>query len=139
MFDCGTSKKSSKCKDGKAFYIKRNDEHNLLRPETVESLFILWRLTKDQKYRVWGWKIFKSFQKYCKVSTGGYSSIKSVVRTPVIFKDKMESFWLAETLKYLFLLFSDDDVLPLDKWVLNTEAHPFPIVPRRPLIDIIPK
>lgn len=39
----------------------------------------------------------------------------------------MESFFIAETLKYLFLLFSDDDVLPLDEIVFNTEAHPFPI------------
>ena len=37
----------------------------------------------------------------------------------------MESFWLAETLKYFYLLFEDDpEVLPLDKWVFNTEAHP---------------
>ena len=54
---------------------------------------------------------------------------------PIVFKDKMESFWLAETLKYLYLLFSDDAVISLDKWVLNTEAHPLPIVPRRPLPD----
>ena len=41
----------------------------------------------------------------------------------------MESFFLGETLKYLFLLFCDDDtVLPLDQWVLNTEAHPLPIL-----------
>jgi mannosyl-oligosaccharide alpha-1,2-mannosidase len=33
----------------------------------------------------------------------------------------------------LYLLFSEDDVVPLDKWVFNTEAHPLPIVPRRPL------
>ena len=142
MFDCGDTSgavgaANSKCKDGQAFYIKPNDEHNLLRPETVESLFILWRLTKNPKYRIWGWKIFKSFQKYCKISTGGYSSIQSVVKLPVTYKDKMESFWLAETLKYLFLLFSDDHVLPLDKWVLNTEAHPFPIVPRRPLVEAV--
>jgi hypothetical protein len=39
----------------------------------------------------------------------------------------MESFFIAETLKYLFLLFSDDDILPLDEVVLNTEAHPFPV------------
>jgi len=39
----------------------------------------------------------------------------------------MESFFLAETLKYLYLIFSDDDVLPLDEWVLNTEAHPLKI------------
>ena len=135
MFDCGNDPNNSKkCGNtGKDFYIKPNDEHNLLRPETVESLFILWRLTKNPKYRIWGWKIFKAFQKYCKISTGGYSSIKSVVRAPIVFKDKMESFWLAETLKYLYLLFSEDDVVPLDKWVFNTEAHPLPIVPRRPL------
>lgn len=42
--------------------------------------------------------------------------------------DSMESFWLAETLKYFYLLFETPDVLSLDEWVLNTEAHPF----RRP-------
>ena len=40
----------------------------------------------------------------------------------------MESFWLAETLKYLYLLFEDDpSVLSFDEWVFNTEAHPLPI------------
>ena len=44
-------------------------------------------------------------------------------------RDKMESFWLAETLKYLYLLFDDSvpAVLPLDQYVFNTEAHAFPI------------
>lgn len=42
--------------------------------------------------------------------------------------DSMESFWLAETLKYFYLLFADEDLVSLDEWVLNTEAHPF----RRP-------
>ena len=42
--------------------------------------------------------------------------------------NKMESFWLAETLKYFYLLFEDDPtVLPLDQWVFNTEAHPLPV------------
>jgi mannosyl-oligosaccharide alpha-1,2-mannosidase len=40
-------------------------------------------------------------------------------------EDSMESFWLAETLKYYFLLFSDPGVVSLDDFVLNTEAHPF--------------
>jgi hypothetical protein len=35
-----------------------------------------------------------------------------------------DSFFMAETLKYLYLLFSDDDVISLDKFVFNTEAHP---------------
>jgi len=43
--------------------------------------------------------------------------------------DSMESFWLAETLKYFYLLFAEPDVISLDDWVLNTEAHPF----RRPM------
>ena len=38
--------------------------------------------------------------------------------------DTQQTFWLAETLKYLYLIFSPDDVVPLDKYVLNTEAHP---------------
>lgn len=42
--------------------------------------------------------------------------------------DRMESFWLAETLKYFYLIFSEPGVVSLDDWVLNTEAHPF----RRP-------
>lgn len=33
----------------------------------------------------------------------------------------------AETLKYLYLLFSDNNVLPLDEVVFNTEAHPMPL------------
>jgi len=40
----------------------------------------------------------------------------------------MESFFLAETLKYLYLLFSEDELLPLDEWVFNTEAHPLRVL-----------
>ena len=40
----------------------------------------------------------------------------------------MFSWFLAETLKYLYLLFDDDpDTLKLDEWVFNTEAHPLPV------------
>lgn len=44
------------------------DRHNLLRPETVESLFYLYRTTGDRKYQDWGWEILKSFNKYTRVS-----------------------------------------------------------------------
>ncbi|SPQ98628.1 unnamed protein product (mitochondrion) [Plasmodiophora brassicae] len=117
--------------NGKDMIVDPNSRHNLLRPETVESLFILWRLTHDQKYRDWGWKIFESFRRHCRVPSGGYSSLRDVLVTDNErnWSDHMESFFLGETLKYFYLLFSDDDVLPLDKWVFNTEAHPFPINP----------
>lgn len=108
--------------------VKPLDSHNLLRPETVESLFYMYRFTKDKKYREWGWQIFRAFMKYTKID-GGFSSINNV-KSPSNpgFKDKLESFFLAETLKYLFLLFSDDpQLIPLDKYVFNSEAHPLPI------------
>ena len=44
----------------------------------------------------------------------------------------MESFWLAETLKYFWLLFGDSASLSLDHWVLNTEAHPLLVKPPKP-------
>uniref|UniRef100_F6VNW9 alpha-1,2-Mannosidase n=2 Tax=Ciona intestinalis TaxID=7719 RepID=F6VNW9_CIOIN len=47
--------------------VKPLDRHNLLRPETVESLFYLWRITKDTKYRDWGWDIVQAFERYTKV------------------------------------------------------------------------
>ncbi|CAE6506090.1 unnamed protein product [Rhizoctonia solani] len=103
------------------------DARYILRPETVESLFLAYRLTGDPKYRRWGWGIFQSIEKHCKVPTGGYATILNVDKLPVRWEDKQETFLLSETLKYLFLLFSDSTVLPLDEVVFNTEAHPFPV------------
>ena len=110
------------------YYFKPLDAHNLLRPETVESLFLLHRITGEKKYQDYGWKIFQAFEKYTKIEGGGYSSIRNVkdVNNPG-YRDKMESFFLGETLKYLFLLFSDNEIVPLNKYVFNTEAHPLPI------------
>ncbi|KAI0478725.1 glycoside hydrolase family 47 protein [Xylariaceae sp. FL0804] len=111
----------------KDFDVHSNDVHNLQRPETVESLFYMWRITGDVKYREWGWEMFKSFMNYTTVEDkGGFSSLSNANVVPPIMRDNMESFWLAETLKYMYLLFSPDDVLPLDKVVINTEAHPMP-------------
>ena len=52
-------------------YIQPRDTHNILRPETVESLFYLWRVTRDPVYREWGWRIFAAFEKYSKVGGRG--------------------------------------------------------------------
>ncbi|KAI9739815.1 MAG: mannosyl-oligosaccharide alpha-1,2-mannosidase [Cirrosporium novae-zelandiae] len=109
------------------YIIKSNDVHNLQRPETVESLFYMWRITGDEIYREWGWKIFKSFVQYAAAPDGaGFTSLGSVEEIPPPQRNNMESFWLAETLKYLYLLFAPNDLLPLDQVVVNTEAHVFP-------------
>jgi endoplasmic reticulum Man9GlcNAc2 1,2-alpha-mannosidase len=132
--------------DHNDFHVDPGAKHNLLRPETVESLFIMWRITHDQKYRDWGWEIFQSFVHYTRIPSGGYSNLHDVTNNRFVpgdarwanWSDKMESFFLAETLKYLYLLFSDDDVVPLDKYVFNTEAHPLPIDPAntKPFITV---
>ncbi|PVH95346.1 glycoside hydrolase family 47 protein [Periconia macrospinosa] len=112
----------------KDFIVKPADAHNLQRPETVESLFYLWRITGDDIYREWGWDMFENFVKHTIVHNGGggFTSVNDVTVVPPPSRDNMESFWLAETLKYFYLLFSPNDLLPLDGIVLNTEAHVFP-------------
>ncbi|KAF9527141.1 glycoside hydrolase [Crepidotus variabilis] len=125
---------SSERRKVKDWYIKGNDDpispsydaRYILRPETIESLFIAYRLTGNRKYRDQGWKIFQSIEKYCKLEEGGYASILNVDDVKSEKMDKMETFFLSETLKYLYLLFSDDSVIPLDQYVFNTEAHPLP-------------
>ncbi|KAJ5115920.1 Glycoside hydrolase family 47 [Penicillium angulare] len=107
--------------------IRPLDAHNLQRPETVESLFLMFRVTEDPIYRKWGLEIFKAFQNHTKLEGGkGYTSLDDVTKNPPTQRDNMESFWLAETLKYLYLLFSPREYLPLTEVVFNTEAHPFP-------------
>lgn len=115
-------------------YVKDADRHNLLRPETLESLYYLYRITGDKKYQEYGWKIFESFEKYTRVENG-YSSISDVTNpNNVKMRDKMESFFLAETLKYFYLLFDDGSTyekLNFNRWIINTEAHFIPVISRK--------
>merc|ERR1712216_784996 len=98
------------------------DRYYILRPEVVESYFVLWRLTHEQKYRDYAWEAVQAIEKHCRCGTG-YCGIKDVGQNPSVQDDVQQSFFLAETLKYLWLIFEDDNVLPLDKFVMNTEAH----------------
>lgn len=108
--------------------VRSNDAHNLLRPEFIESLYYFYAITGNRTYQDMGWNIFQSFEKYTKVANG-YTSIGNVksVFNPRL-RDLMESFWLSETLKYFYLLFSDDrKEIDLEKFVFNSEAHPLPV------------
>ncbi|KYB24855.1 mannosyl-oligosaccharide alpha-1,2-mannosidase IA isoform X1 [Tribolium castaneum] len=106
--------------------LKNSEKYYILRPEVIESYFYMWRLTKDQKYRDWGWEAVQALEKYCRVP-GGYTGLKNVYSDDPQKDDVQQSFFLAETLKYLYLLFSDDSLLSFDNWVFNTEGHPLPI------------
>ena len=103
-----------------------NDKYYLLRPEVIESYFVLWRMTKDPIYREWAWSAATALNNHCRVNNG-FSGLKNVYDVNSPKDDVQQSFVFAETFKYLFLIFSDDDVVPLDKWIFNTEAHILPI------------
>jgi ER degradation enhancer, mannosidase alpha-like 2 len=96
----------------------------ILRPENIESSYYLYRITKDVRYLTMGHRMVTDVLTHCKVDAG-YASLKDV-RT-LEKANSMQSFFIAETLKYAYLLYSSDDALDLEKWVFNTEAHPFKI------------
>lgn len=81
--------------------LKANEKYYILRPETVESYFIMWRLTHDQKYRDWGWEAVQALEKHCR-TPHGYSGIKNVYQATPQKDDVQQSFFLAETLKVCF-------------------------------------
>ncbi|KAF7303417.1 alpha-1,2-Mannosidase [Mycena indigotica] len=121
------------------------DARYILRPETIESLFVAWRLTGNPRYRAYAWRIFQSIERECRLPSGGYAGIKNILdarhheeqvaqRGAERWEDKMETFFVSETLKYLYLMFSEARLLPLDEYVFNTEAHPFPIFDPGPRI-----
>ncbi len=97
-----------------------------LRPEIMESAYYLYHYTKDPRYLAMGRDFLEALVAHCRTDAG-YTTLKSVVT-----KEKgnlMPSYFLAETLKYLYLLFAPDSTLDFDHVVFNTEAHP---LARRP-------
>ncbi|XP_061676895.1 mannosyl-oligosaccharide 1,2-alpha-mannosidase IA isoform X1 [Syngnathoides biaculeatus] len=111
-----------------------SDRYYILRPEVIESYMYMWRLTHDPKYREWGWEAVEALERHCRVESG-FSGIRDVYTLSDNHDNMQQSFFLSETLKYLYLLFSDDDLLPLEDWVFNTEAHPLPVVRKSCLQD----
>lgn len=92
-----------------------------LRPEIVESTFYLYRATHDARYLEMGRTYFEDLVKYCRTENG-YAELKNVETKEK--GDRMPSYFLAETLKYFYLLYAPEKTLDLSKVVFNTEAHP---------------
>ena len=92
-----------------------------LRPEIVESAYVLYQYTKDPKYLAMGKRMFEDLVKHCRTDDA-YAGLKSVVTKEKA--DYMHSFALAETFKYFYLLFADEKTLNFKSVVFNTEAHP---------------
>lgn len=96
------------------------------RPEALESVFYMYRITGDTKWQDIGWRMFQSAEKATRHNYGN-AKIQTVLEVPSVHEDFMESFWMAETLKYTYLLFSDPNEISLDDYVFSTEAHPLRI------------
>ncbi len=92
-----------------------------LNPEIMESAFYLYKATGDDRYLEMGKVFLDSLKAYCRTD-GGYAELKSVITKEK--SDRMETYFLAETLKYLYLLFASGDSVKLDGIFFNTEAHP---------------
>lgn len=102
--------KKNRFSDGtEAKALKAQEKYYILRPETFESYFIMWRLTHDQKYRDWGWDAVQALEKYCRTPTG-YCGLKNVYLEEPQKDDVQQSFFLAETLKVTMTL-SDDNTI----------------------------
>lgn len=103
-----------------------HDPRYILRPEAIESVFILYRITGEDYYREAAWRMFKAIM-FASETDLANAAIKNVLVNPPEQVNSMESFWFAETLKYFYLIFSPPDLISLDDWVFNTEAHPMRI------------
>lgn len=145
----------------------RIDPRYLLRPEALESVFYMYRVSGDKVWQDQGWDMFMSIIELTKVTIGdvgtrkggggsgesggqqvsqndddddaekviGFSSVNDATDPrgkSGNLRDEAESFWMAETLKYAYLLFSEPGVVSLDDYVFNTEAHPL----LRPDVDV---
>ncbi|KAG9301519.1 hypothetical protein G9A89_008371 [Geosiphon pyriformis] len=97
-----------------------------LRPEFIESTYFLYRATRDPFYLQVGEMVLQDLEKYTRVKCG-YASIRNVLTKAV--DERMESFALSETFKYLYLLFDTNNPFNKldDNFVFTTEAHIFPL------------
>lgn len=139
-FPSSSSSSSSNKKNNNHFTSVR-DKRYALRPEAIESVFYLYRITGDERYRDDAWEMFTAIDELTRTpyanaalsdvtgtsfsssSPAGGEDGEGTPKPPQ--QDSMESFWMAETLKYFYLVFSEPGVLSLDEFVFNTEAHPF--------------
>jgi mannosyl-oligosaccharide alpha-1,2-mannosidase len=125
--DKAPSKKAEDLNNKSGFWITEGSYN--LRPEVVESYYYAYRITKDEKYRDWAWDAWQSINKITRLKHG-FSYLIDVDSSSSGVGDNQESYFFSETLKYLFLIFSDNSEWHVNgngenQWVYNTEGHLF--------------
>ncbi|KAK0388133.1 hypothetical protein NLU13_4378 [Sarocladium strictum] len=104
-------------------FMGARDAKYILRPEAIESIFLLYRMTGKSDLQDLAWDMFQSIMKITETPYAN-AAVKDITQDKPEQVDSMESFWTAETLKYFYLIFSPPDLISLDDYVFNTEAHP---------------
>jgi mannosyl-oligosaccharide alpha-1,2-mannosidase len=106
-------------------FVSIGDPRYILRPEAIESVFILYRITGRKDLLESAWKMFEAIEENTRTPLANSALVDiTVTEGKPEQSDSMESFWLGETLKYFYLMFSEPDLISLDEYVFNTEAHP---------------
>ncbi|KAK5131655.1 hypothetical protein LTR08_000782 [Meristemomyces frigidus] len=107
------------------YFIPDGSENYASRPETIESLFYAHRITGDPIWAEYAWEIFLAINDTMR-NANGFATINNV-NMPFggSMTNGLDSFFFAEVLKYLYLIFADPSVIDLGQWVLGTENHPF--------------
>lgn len=98
--------------------------------DLLESYFILWRLTRDTRYRELAWEMALAIHKHCQTESGGYSGILDVNVIPTEKDDYQAINFFSQTVKYLYLIFTekeDKSLFPLNEWIFTTKGHPLPV------------
>ncbi|CAF1177460.1 unnamed protein product [Adineta steineri] len=99
-----------------------------LRPEFIESTYFLYQATKNPFYLHVGRDILDNLNTYTRVECG-FATVHDV--RDKTLEDRMESFFLSETCKYLFLLFDEENYLNqhgANHYIFTTEAHIIPLM-----------
>jgi hypothetical protein len=107
-------------------YNFRNDQiinpRYYLNPEIIESAWYLYYFTGKEKFRQMAAAYFMDIYRYCRTDIA-YTHIEDVVTKKQ--GDQLSTFFFAETMKYLYLAFTDTPLVNPNTFVFNTEAHPF--------------
>ncbi|PGH06195.1 hypothetical protein AJ79_06583 [Helicocarpus griseus UAMH5409] len=117
--------------DQNGFFITSSNYN--LRPEVIESYYHAWRITGDTMYQDWVWEAFVAVRNICRTDSA-FTAIDDVNAPDGGRKqDFQESFLFAEVLKYAYLTFAPEADWQIvrdgkNKYVFNTEAHPFKVL-----------
>lgn len=107
-------------------FIAIPDSRYNLRPEIIESIFILYRVTGREDLLDTAWEMFETIQNATRIENGNAGLVDVTDdQGETGHIDLIGSYWMAQTLKYFYLIFSTPDVLSLDSYVFNSAGHPF--------------